>query len=994
MILKDVKDKKQAIYKIIENLPLGFVVSNLVDKKVLISNKELGQIYGFQPEYLDEVNSYHIYPQNEEIAKEKGYPDDISPADIVMPQEKKGQIIFNRKGQYQTVDLKRIPLKKEKLLVTLVSNVSELTEKEEELAASERISRFIFDTAGVGLTLVDDKGVIVRVNKTFCEIYGYSEEELVGEHFALLLPEEKRKLFANVYNKKMKKMTTQSSSLQEVQVIKKSGEILDVLSTSRTVFDHHFKGTIYSVLDVTEIRTDHGKLEAAVEGGKLGTWNINMQTGHNEVNHHWAEMLGYKKAEISPNIEFFHTLLHPDDRDEFFRGVERINRGEQDSFTKELRLKCKDGAYKWILDSGVVLKRDAQGKPLLMAGAHVDIDEMKKAQLEIISHSDRLRRAQEMGLVGDWELDMETDTFSCSSMIFRIFGRRKEQDFSYENFLNLFESSSTGKIRKQIHQAIKEQTIFSHDAKIYWEDGTSKYLKMLAVPVLGPQGKVVKMSGILQDVTSVKTTKDTLKETTKRLQVLSDNIPGGLLQFKMKKYFPPQILYLSRGAEKIWGVSRERALEGDSDVLLEHIDSVDKVRLIRSLLVASKRLERINITWRTIEKSGEIRWHQGVGIPSKNEDNSLTWNALVLDITDKKKSESKIKEQEEYMQVLTQHASDAIIACDEKGNIRFVNNTLRNWLDHIDMNLPPKERAKFYHLYSIEHDRLLKPSELSLFQALEGGKVVNHEFIIKHPGKNIRYVQANGSALYGSSGEKVGAMVVLRDITERVQKELEVSNATLKAREKERSKIAAEIHDGITQSLSVVAMNLKNLRFDYKELESSQNYEKAIGYLQGVIEQSRSLAHQIMPTSIQDFGLVEAVQELVAQCSIGSKKKIGFEYTGYGRVRKAKELHIYRVIQEGLGNALKHSGAGDIRIRMHFGKDHIRVTLKDDGKGFDAAKNYVHNGIGLLSMRDRIKKLNGRFRIFSGKNGTVVWFKVPVGKYIEENEKAYTNFYS
>lgn len=993
-LLKDVKEKKKVITQVIENLQVGFILSSLVDKKILVTNKEISEIYGFRPDYLDEVNPYHIFPQYDEFARENGYPDDIFPTDVAMPQEMKGQIILNRKGQYQTVDLKRIPLKKDRLLVTLVSNVSELTEKEEELAASERISRFIFDTAEVGLSLVDEKGIMVKVNKTFCDIYGYTEEELVGQHFALLLPVEKREHFTNIYNKKMKKMTSQSSTLQEIQVVKGTGEILDVLTTSRTVFDHHFKGSIYSVLDVTEIRTDHGKLEAAVEGGKLGTWNINFQTGHNEVNHHWAEMIGYKKAEISPSIDFFHTLLHPDDQPEFFREVDRIKKGEQNSFHREIRLKCKDGSYKWILDSGVVIKRDIHGEPLLMAGAHVDIDEMKRAQLEIVSHSDRLRRAQEMGMVGDWELDMDTGSFSCSSMIFRIFGRKKENNFSYQDFLNLFELSSTGQIRKKISRTINQHTIFSHDAKIYWEDGTAKYLKLLAVPVLGPKGEVAKVSGILQDVTSIKTTRDNLEATTKRLQVLSDNIPGGLVQFKMKDYLPPQILYLSRGAEKIWGISRDRALQGDIDVLLQHIHPHDQNRLKRSLLVASKRLERINITWRTLDISGEIRWHHGIGIPSKNADNSITWNALILDVTERKKSEGKIKEQEEYMQVLTQHASDAIIACDENGRIRFINDTLRTWLDPIDLSLSPEEWPRFYHLYSIENDRLLKPSELSLFKALKKGEVVNHEFIIKYPGKKVRYVQSNGSALYDSSGDKVGAMVVLRDITERVQKELEVSNAIIKAREKERSKIAAEIHDGITQSLGVVAMNMKNLRFDYKELENSDNYERAIGYLQKVIEQSRSLAHEIMPNSIQDFGLLEAVQELVAQCSLGSKIAIAFEYTGHGRISKAKELHIYRVIQEGLGNSLKHSGAENIQIKLHFGIDNIRVTIKDDGKGFNAKESYLQNGIGLLSMKDRVKKIKGRFRIFSGKKGTVVWFKVPVKKYIDEYEKAHSNFYS
>ena len=365
----------------------------------------------------------------------------------------------------------------------------------------------------------------------------------------------------------------------------------------------------------------------------------------------------------------------------------------------------------------------------------------------------------------------------------------------------------------------------------------------------------------------------------------------------------------------------------------------------------------------------------------------------MLDITEKKIAEIKLREQEEYMQILTTNASDAIIACDELGKVKFVNQTLKEWTGPLDQNLSPEDWPRTHHLYSIDGDRHLKISELSLFRALKTGKAYKKEFLIKKPGEPIRYVQSNASALNDVSGNRLGAMVVLRDLTQKVKQEIEVSNAIIKAREKERTKIASEIHDGITQSLSVVAMNMKNLRYDYTELETSISYTRALKYLNNVIDQSRSLAHTIMPNSIKEFGLIEAVRELVAQSSSGSKIEIRFEHTEYRRIAESKELHIFRVIQEGLGNALKHSGAKNIQIRLFFEDENVKCNLQDDGKGFDVNKSYHKQGIGLISLRERVKKMDGQFRIFSGK-GTVIWFTVPVKYKKGVNEETSTHIYS
>lgn len=990
---RELQNNKDLLLLLIKYLPIGLAISSLNDKKIKITNTEFSEIYGFEPKHLDEINSSVVSSNNKKTGYNRVLPEnDSHPPNI--PVNYKNQIVVDKNGIPKNIEIQRIPVPNQDLLISIVTNNTELLKTEKARENTKRFLEVLFETDSLGLSLLDREGCFLRVNQRFCKIYKYTKEELIGKHFSELLPREDKEFFTRAFKDQVSKKSPEGPGMKEYKVVRKDGETRDVLSNSEPFITEELHGTIYSIIDITETKTEKGKMMAAIEGGSLGAWNIDFDYGTKEVNEEWATMLGYNKFEIPSTIKFFESLIHPQDLSSFKRSVDSVLTGSQGSFSLELRLRCKNGQYKWILDSGKVIKRDSQGRVLLMAGSHVDIDKVKRKELELLSTGERLRRAQEMGMVGDWELDLATGNLACSSMVYRIFGRRKDNSIlSLDDITGQFHHNSSKKFKNAIERLTSDKSSISMDGDVFLPDGKIKYLRIIAVPILGEDREVTRVLGIFQDITSIKVAQERFETANKRLQLLSDNIPGGLIQFRVNGNLPPQILYLSKAAENIWNLSREEAFLGNGEHLFKNIHPQDHNYIKRSLQVATKKLTRLSLHWRTISNNGALKWHHGIGIPTKNPDSTVTWNALVLDVTEKKIAENKLREQEEYMQVLTRHASDGIIACDLEGKVQFVNQTLKDWAGPQEEDVAPKNWPQKYHLYSIDGDRHLKVSELSLFRALETGKVYKQEFLIKRPGTPVRYVQSNGSALKDATGNRIGAMVMLRDITQKVQQEVEVSNATIRAREKERTKIASEIHDGITQSLSVVAMNMKNLRYDYKELNKSDSYKKALDYLNEVIDQSRSLAHTIMPNSIKDFGLIEAVQELVEQSCSGSKKEISFEHTEYRRIASSKELHIFRVIQEGLGNAIKHSEGTKIKIRLFFEDDHIKGSLEDNGKGFDVKKSYLKQGIGLISMRDRVKKLSGKFRVYSRK-GTVIWFQVPVKYKKETNEEANTHFYS
>lgn len=128
------------------------------------------------------------------------------------------------------------------------------------------------------------------------------------------------------------------------------------------------------------LRESEERLSLIVEGAQLGTWDWQVQTGKVNFNHRWAEMLGYAPEEISPDVETWTALIHPHDLQEVTETLNAHLRGETDSYQMEQRLRTKDGGWKWVLDAGLVVERDAEGRPVRAAGIHQDISERKLAE--------------------------------------------------------------------------------------------------------------------------------------------------------------------------------------------------------------------------------------------------------------------------------------------------------------------------------------------------------------------------------------------------------------------------------------------------------------------------------------------------------------------------------------------------------------------------------------------------------------------------------------
>ncbi len=198
-------------------------------------------------------------------------------------------------------------------------------------------------------------------------------------------------------------------------------------------------------------------------------------------------------------------------------------------------------------------------------------------------------------------------------------------------------------------------------------------------------------------------------------------------------------------------------------------------------------------------------------------------------------------------------------------------------------------------------------------------------------------------------------------------KQLLAIDAMLKGQEDERSRIAKDLHDGLGGMLSGVKLSFVNMKENMvMDAESVQSFENSIMQLDNTIRELRKVAHNLMPEALVRFGLKNAVLDFCNSMQVSSKTKIIFEQMGTERqLSNTADLYIYRIIQELINNAVKHSACNQILVQLTKTTDKILLTVEDDGKGFNTQQLQHAEGIGMKNIQQRVNYFKGKMDITS-----------------------------
>jgi signal transduction histidine kinase len=184
------------------------------------------------------------------------------------------------------------------------------------------------------------------------------------------------------------------------------------------------------------------------------------------------------------------------------------------------------------------------------------------------------------------------------------------------------------------------------------------------------------------------------------------------------------------------------------------------------------------------------------------------------------------------------------------------------------------------------------------------------------------------------------------------------------AKEDERSRISRELHDEFGQTLTAAKLNLQMLRTTMADAGAARRLEDAVTMVDGMIRQARDIARGLRPPLLDEAGLVPAIDQYLKSLAERAGTRIEFDAApGVARTPPGLNTTVFRLVQEAVGNALRHARASVIRLTLRDESDALRLVVEDDGVGFDptdvtrSARRGAH--LGLLGMTERVRSAGG-----------------------------------
>ncbi len=358
------------------------------------------------------------------------------------------------------------------------------------------------------------------------------------------------------------------------------------------------------------------------------------------------------------------------------------------------------------------------------------------------------------------------------------------------------------------------------------------------------------------------------------------------------------------------------------------------------------------------------------------------------DITGRKAIEASLRESEATIRALLETAAQSILAVDSVGVVVLANRMAEEMFGYGRSELPGMpleklvpERSRLRHVsYRAEFAANPRTRPMGTGLDLQGLRKDGTEFPIE---VSLSTVQTSRGAL---------AVAFVSDITRRKQAEAALqgseselralARSLLTAQEDERRRVARDLHDDVTQRLALLSIEIGKLA-----TETPSSVDEIVTRLRFFQRQARlasnevrRLSHGLHPSVIEDFGLSTALEEFCEEFARAQGINLIFDglVPDVGLSAGGASC-LYRVAQECLRNAAKHSGATEVRVGIASDGANVQLTVKDNGSGFVAGADRVNPGLGLVSMKERIKMANGTLSINShpGK-GTEIVATVPL----------------
>ncbi|MFO7750227.1 MAG: PAS domain S-box protein [Desulfobacteraceae bacterium] len=374
-------------------------------------------------------------------------------------------------------------------------------------------------------------------------------------------------------------------------------------------------------------------------------------------------------------------------------------------------------------------------------------------------------------------------------------------------------------------------------------------------------------------------------------------------------------------------------------------------------------------------------------------------NVLIFieDITKRKRAEIVLREQKKSLTALLETISTPIFYKDKTGKYTGCNRVFEQFIGR------PRSQIIGKTVYEIGAGKIADEYYEKDMELLRNPGRQRYESKVRRNDGRLRDVIFDKAALQDAAGNVTGIVGAVSDITRQKKAERlvrDLSQMLMQAQEGERRMISCELHDSIAQNLSTLKLYCSRLGKEafLPDFPGKKGVADMSALLDQTIASVRNLAYNLRPFSLDDLGVVAALDAFCEEFSEKNGLAVNFQAAGVQESVLSSEMQInlYRLVLEGVNNIQKHAAASRAAIRLVGAAREIVLRIEDNGRGFDVKERersmVIEKRMGLRSMRERVNLLQGKMLIHSRLNrGTQIVIKLPLRRDTNGPEKKYFN---
>ena len=717
--------------------------------------------------------------------------------------------------------------------------------------------------------------------------------------------------------------------------------------------------------DTERLRTSEARLDAAVWGTGIGLWEYT-DGGEFQWFDAWCERVDLDPCIGYDSLEQWYGRMHPDDVERYMRADEPCQRAGVDHYSVEYRVRTQKDRWHWVHERGRVTARASDGIPTRWVGVCIDIEQQKTTEAALRKAEDRYELAINAARLPTWEYDVASDTRRGNLHWHRAVGYDMSEEVTRERTETWLSDVHPDDAQQHEHifkELSADRTgFYENEVRIKQPNGHYKWLLDRArVVERSATGTPLKVVGVSIDIDARKRMESALRESEERFRSAFEFAAIGMALVAPDGRW----LRVNRALCRIIGYSADELRKIDFQTIT-HPDDLDAdMGFVRKMLDGT--LSYYEMEKRYVHKAGQTIWILlSASLVRDDEGRPHYFISQIQDITARKKAEEGLRESE----LRYRTTSDLVLGFVFEGAVTGgVPQPI--WVSHgfervFGCSLEDFNRLGIRHFYDAETRAQLRAAATVVVR----GEELRMDVRLRSADGTRKWLRVFAKTIStNSGGERI--LGVAEDISE----EIRLAHALREATQHEQQRLGQEIHDGLGQELTGLAYLASSLAKAASGSDSTHANDLAAleKIANQAIQTCRNIARGVSPLTESRGSLVQALRHLVEGVAASGRMRIDFEAIENAPLALpwAYRDHLYRIAQEAITNALRHSEGDRMEVTIQVDPAQVRIEIADNGRGFDPHRR-IPEGLGIDSMRQRAAAIGASLHLIAPYAGAMV----------------------